>query len=78
LDWPGLWFSIYTSHIAGWHPHCTMPSFYWLRWDLANFLPRQDPNCDAPDLCSPSRYHLFVLILWDSSLLLIYCLHSIS
>jgi hypothetical protein len=23
----------------GWLAHATMPSFYWLRWDLVNFLP---------------------------------------
>jgi hypothetical protein len=24
----------------GWQTHTTMPSFYWLRWGLMNFLPR--------------------------------------
>jgi hypothetical protein len=32
--------------------HTTMPSFYWLRWGLANFLPGLASNCNPPDPCS--------------------------
>jgi hypothetical protein len=36
-----------------WQAHTTMPSFFPLRWGLANFLAL---NCDLPDQFLPSKY----------------------
>jgi hypothetical protein len=53
--WPGLQ-SSYFSFPHSWDDrHTTMSSFYWLRWDLTNFLPKLG-NCDPPNLCFPSSW----------------------
>jgi hypothetical protein len=48
-------------HVAGMTRYAITPSFYWLRWSLANFLPRLALNSDPPDLCLPSSHNYYRL-----------------
>jgi hypothetical protein len=46
--------SAYSSSVARRTAVCHCLFVYWLRWDLANYLPRPASNYDSPDLCLPS------------------------
>jgi hypothetical protein len=52
LGWPGDPLFTLPTYV-GWQAHATMPRFYWLEWDLENFLPRLALNHNSSDLCLP-------------------------